>query len=64
MKVSLAIRRSQGGLEVRREQFSVELPAGATLLDALDEIKDARDDSLAYRASCGSGGLRRVRGAR
>ena len=56
MKVSLAIRRSQGGLEVRREQFSVELPAGATLLDALDEIKDARDDSLAYRASCGSGG--------
>ena len=56
MKVSLAIRRSEGGPEARREQFSVELPAGATLLDALDEIKDARDDSLAYRAACGSGG--------
>ena len=56
MKVSLAIRRSQGGREARREQFSVNVPAGATLLDALDQIKDARDDSLAYRAACGSGG--------
>ena len=56
MKVSLAIRRSEGGLEARREQFSVEVAAEATLLDALDEIKDSRDDSLAYRAACGSGG--------
>ena len=56
MKAALTIRRSQTGLDVRSERFSLELAEEATLLDALDAIKDEHDDSLTFRACCGTGG--------
>ena len=52
----------------RLETYTVEVPETATLLDALDAVKDKRDGTLAYRKSCrmavcGSCGMRMDGGA-
>jgi succinate dehydrogenase / fumarate reductase iron-sulfur subunit len=54
--------------ERRLQDFEVEAPEWATLLDVLDIIKDRHDGSLAYRKSCrmmicGSCGMRMDGGA-
>src|SRR5437763_16956085 len=64
MQFTLKIERwnpetEQGGLQ----EFTVEAPETATLLDVLDVVKDEVDGSLTYRKSCrmavcGSCGMR------
>jgi succinate dehydrogenase / fumarate reductase, iron-sulfur subunit len=49
--------------ESRLDDFTVDAPETATLLDVLDQIKDEQDGSLSYRKSCrmavcGSCGMR------
>jgi succinate dehydrogenase / fumarate reductase iron-sulfur subunit len=68
MDVTLTISRSPDGSERRLETYTVEVPEEATLLDALDAVKDKRDGTLAYRKSCrmavcGSCGMRLDGGA-
>jgi succinate dehydrogenase / fumarate reductase iron-sulfur subunit len=63
MDVTLKIRRSPDGDSHSVEQYTVEVPEAATLLDALDAVKDRRDGTLSYRKSCrmavcGSCGMR------
>jgi succinate dehydrogenase / fumarate reductase, iron-sulfur subunit len=69
MPVALKIWRFDGSTGERAlEQYEVEAPEWATLLDVLDIIKDRVDGSLAYRKSCrmmicGSCGMRMDGGA-
>jgi len=68
MEVTLKIRRSPDGASHTTETYTVEVPETATLLDALDAVKDKRDGTLAYRKSCrmavcGSCGMRMDGGA-
>jgi succinate dehydrogenase / fumarate reductase iron-sulfur subunit len=63
MEVTLKIRRSPDGASHTTESYTVDVPETATLLDALDAVKDKRDGTLAYRKSCrmavcGSCGMR------
>jgi succinate dehydrogenase / fumarate reductase iron-sulfur subunit len=37
------------------QEYSVDLPAGSTVLDALRHIKDTQDGTLAFRRSCRHG---------
>ena len=69
MQFTLKIERwnpetEEGGLE----EFTVEAPETATLLDVLDVVKDEVDGSVTYRKSCrmavcGSCGMRMDGGA-
>ncbi len=52
MEVTLKIRRSPDGASHHVETYTVDVPETATLLDALDAVKDKRDGTLAYRKSC------------
>src|SRR5882757_4470475 len=68
MEVTLKIRRSPDGASHSTETYTVDVPETATLLDALDAVKDKRDGTLAYRKSCrmavcGSCGMRMDGGA-
>ena len=68
MEVTLKIRRSPDGASHHVETYTVDVPETATLLDALDAVKDKRDGTLAYRKSCrmavcGSCGMRMDGGA-
>jgi len=68
MEVTLRIRRSPDGASHTTETYTVDVPETATLLDALDAVKDKRDGTLAYRKSCrmavcGSCGMRMDGGA-
>jgi succinate dehydrogenase / fumarate reductase iron-sulfur subunit len=69
MEVTLRVQRYDGGEGRRRyDTFTVEVPTTATLLDALDAVKDRHDGTLAYRKSCrmavcGSCGMRMDGGA-
>ncbi|MFN8187387.1 MAG: 2Fe-2S iron-sulfur cluster-binding protein [Gaiellales bacterium] len=69
MKVALQIWRFDPGAGERRLQdFEVDAPEWATLLDVLDLIKDRQDGTLSYRKSCrmmicGSCGMRMDGGA-
>ncbi len=68
MEVTLKIRRSPDGASHSIETYTVDVPETATLLDALDAVKDKRDGTLAYRKSCrmavcGSCGMRMDGGA-
>ena len=68
MEVTLKIRRSPDGASHTVETYTVDVPETATLLDALDAVKDKRDGTLAYRKSCrmavcGSCGMRMDGGA-
>ena len=68
MEVTLKIRRSPDGASHTTETYTVDVPETATLLDALDAVKDKRDGTLAYRKSCrmavcGSCGMRMDGGA-
>jgi succinate dehydrogenase / fumarate reductase, iron-sulfur subunit len=69
MPVALKIWRFDSATGDRKlEQYDVEAPEWATLLDVLDIIKDRFDGSLAYRKSCrmmicGSCGMRMDGGA-
>jgi succinate dehydrogenase / fumarate reductase, iron-sulfur subunit len=63
MEATLCVRRQEPGGEHRYETYTVEIPSTATVLDALDVIKDRHDGTLAYRKSCrmavcGSCGMR------
>lgn len=64
MEATLRIRRYDPETQrARFDQFTVTVPVTATVLDALDAIKDTRDGTLAYRKSCrmavcGSCGMR------
>ncbi len=69
MEATLRVRRFAGG-DARPETrtYTVEIPTTATLLDALDAVKDKLDGTLAYRKSCrmavcGSCGMRMDGGA-
>jgi succinate dehydrogenase / fumarate reductase iron-sulfur subunit len=62
---TLAVLRfdPQVGSEARWQRYEVELPAGSTVLEALMQVQDHQDGSLAFRRSCrhaicGSCGLR------
>jgi len=69
MEVTLRVRRYAGqGSRPETKSYTVEVPTTATLLDALDAVKDTRDGTLAYRKSCrmavcGSCGMRMDGGA-
>jgi succinate dehydrogenase / fumarate reductase iron-sulfur subunit len=69
MEVTLRVRRYAGnGARAETKSYTVEVPTTATLLDALDAVKDTRDGTLAYRKSCrmavcGSCGMRMDGGA-
>jgi len=69
MEVTLRVRRYAGqGSRPETRSYTVEVPTTATLLDALDAVKDTRDGTLAYRKSCrmavcGSCGMRMDGGA-
>jgi succinate dehydrogenase / fumarate reductase iron-sulfur subunit len=63
MEATVRVRRQEAGGTHRYETYTVEVPVTATVLDALDVIKDQRDGTLAYRKSCrmavcGSCGMR------
>ncbi len=64
MEATLRIRRYDPDTgKARFDQFTVTVPVTASVLDALDAIKDTRDGTLAYRKSCrmavcGSCGMR------
>jgi succinate dehydrogenase / fumarate reductase iron-sulfur subunit len=63
MEATLRVRRQEAGGAHRYETYTVEVPVTATVLDALDAVKDRHDGSLAYRKSCrmavcGSCGMR------
>ncbi len=47
----LVVRRHKGG-DPRHERFEVKLTPGMTVLDALFQVRDEQDDSLAFRYSC------------
>jgi succinate dehydrogenase / fumarate reductase iron-sulfur subunit len=56
MQVSLRIERSDSATgESRLQLFELDVPETATLLDCLEEIKDRRDGTLAFRRSCREG---------
>ena len=70
MQVTLKIQRydPDDASAARLETYTVDVPETATLLDALDAVKDERDGTLAYRKSCrmavcGSCGMRMDGGA-
>jgi succinate dehydrogenase / fumarate reductase, iron-sulfur subunit len=69
MEVTLRVRRYAGeGARPETKSYTVEVPTTATLLDALDAVKDRVDGTLAYRKSCrmavcGSCGMRMDGGA-
>ena len=69
MEVTLRVRRYAGEApRAETKSYTVEVPTTATLLDALDAVKDTRDGTLAYRKSCrmavcGSCGMRMDGGA-
>src|SRR5690348_1470712 len=68
MEVTLKIRRSPDGASHTTETYTVDVAETATLLDALDAVKDKRDGTLSYRKSCrmavcGSCGMRMDGGA-
>ena len=69
MEVTLRVRRYAGqGSRPETRSYTVEVPTTATLLDALDAVKDTRDGTLAFRKSCrmavcGSCGMRMDGGA-
>ena len=69
MQVGLKIQRFDPASGQRRlQEFEVDAPEWATLLDVLDIVKDRHDGSLAYRKSCrmmicGSCGMRMDGGA-
>lgn len=69
MQVALKIWRFDPATGERRlQEFEVDAPEWATLLDVLDIIKDRHDGTLAYRKSCrmmicGSCGMRMDGGA-
>ena len=63
MEVTLKIRRSPDGARHHVETYTVDVAETATLLDALDAVKDKRDGTLAYRKSLPHGGLRLLRHA-
>jgi succinate dehydrogenase / fumarate reductase, iron-sulfur subunit len=69
MEATLRVRRYAGeGARAEFQTFTVEVPVTATVLDALDAIKDTRDGTLSYRKSCrmavcGSCGMRLDGGA-
>ena len=68
MEVTLKIRRSPDGASHTTETYTVDVAETATLLDALDAVKDKRDGTLAFRKSCrmavcGSCGMRMDGGA-
>lgn len=65
MEATLRVRRYGGDDDVkpRYDTFTVEIPTTASVLDALDQIKEKQDGTLAYRKSCrmaicGSCGMR------
>jgi succinate dehydrogenase / fumarate reductase iron-sulfur subunit len=64
MQVALKIWRSNSKTGERElQEFEIDAPEEATLLDCLDIVKDRHDGSLAYRKSCrmmicGSCGMR------
>lgn len=64
MEATLRIRRWDPDTQKARfDTFTVTVPVTASVLDALDAIKDTRDGTLAYRKSCrmavcGSCGMR------
>ena len=41
--------------------YQVDLPDSATVMDGLRQIRDEQDPSLAFRASCERGVVRRLR---
>ncbi len=69
MEVTLRVRRYAGeGSRPETRSYTVEVATTATLLDALDVVKDKLDGTLAYRKSCrmavcGSCGMRMDGGA-
>ncbi len=64
MEATLKVRRYDPDTKrARFDVFTVTIPTTATVLDALDAIKDTRDGTLSYRKSCrmavcGSCGMR------
>lgn len=48
----MVFRRSGEGGEPRHEVFEVEAGEGMTVLDALFQVREKHDDSLAFRYSC------------
>ena len=64
MKVGLKVLRYDSSLGERKlQEYEIDAPEEATLLDCLDIVKDKHDGSLAYRKSCrmmicGSCGMR------
>ncbi len=56
MKARLQVQRSEPGADVppRWQEYEAEVPDGATVLDALLEVRDNQDDTLGLRCSCRS----------
>ena len=56
MKINLKVRRAEpeSGEDVRYQQYSVEMVENATVLDALIQVREYVDGTLALRCSCRS----------
>jgi succinate dehydrogenase / fumarate reductase iron-sulfur subunit len=56
MQVQLKVKRfdPESGGEPRYQQYNVDLPESATVLDALIEVREYQDGTLALRCSCRS----------
>ena len=56
MKINLKVRRAEpvSGEDVRYQQYSVEMVETATVLDALIQVREYEDGTLALRCSCRS----------
>ncbi|MCH7837079.1 MAG: succinate dehydrogenase iron-sulfur subunit [Chloroflexi bacterium] len=56
MKINLKVRRAEpaSGEDVHYQQYSVEMVENATVLDALIQVREYEDGTLALRCSCRS----------
>jgi succinate dehydrogenase / fumarate reductase, iron-sulfur subunit len=52
MQVELKVLRQQPGTEPQSASFTLDLPDGSTVLDALNQAKWDQDGTLAFRSNC------------
>jgi succinate dehydrogenase / fumarate reductase, iron-sulfur subunit len=52
MQVVLNVLRQQSGTEPKSATFTLDLPDGSTVLDALNQAKWDQDGTLAFRSNC------------
>src|SRR5712692_5582083 len=57
MEITLKVRRQdpQSGVEPAQQTYQVDVPPNSTVFDALAQVREDQDGSLAFRGSCSRG---------